>query len=92
MSCPTCDHTMESFAGGGPEDERARYLCPRCGTVVVTEPGEADEIYVPKLVERCRMFAAELLLRGIWVQQDLLALLSGHGIAECINPPGRRLP
>ncbi len=84
MPCPTCSHTMEAFAGGGPEDELTRFLCPRCGTVKVTEPDVPDEIYVPKLVERCREFQATLgpLLNGtIWCRL---------GIAESINTPERR--
>ncbi len=88
MPCPTCSHTMEAFAGGGPEDELTRFLCPRCGTVKVTEPDVPDEIYVPKLVERCRLFGDTLaschptaiamsLLGGAW---------EALGIAESIRP------
>ncbi len=87
MTCPTCDHTMECFAGGGPEDERNRYLCPRCGTVKVTEPDEPDQVYVPKLVERCRHFDkfVRATLDGQSVQH-----WHGMGISESINTPANR--
>ena len=50
MSCPTCDHTMESVCDGV-------FWCPRCGTLksALLRIGQT-----PKLVERCRKFGETL--------------------------------
>ena len=50
MSCPNCEHTMQSIA-------RAVFWCPRCGTV---KASDLEGVYVPKLVERSREYANRL--------------------------------
>lgn len=93
MPCPTCDHTLEAL---GYCDGGTIYHCPRCGTIqhgnqFVDAP---PRIYVPKLVERCREFIAEVgddkkHCRGFFpidVKQHWHRL----GIAESINKPEDR--
>ena len=46
MSCPTCDHTMQSVASV-PEELNV-YHCPRCGTVKVEDSNDTQgRVYVP---------------------------------------------
>lgn len=88
MACPTCDHSMASI------NDVAAYrifVCERCGTVKTdTYTGDPKnwhtQIYVPKLVERCREFEGMLTLvtsgdAGPWRRL---------GIAEAINLPENR--
>lgn len=98
MACPTCDHTMDNVcredtpvASGQLVVTRRVYYCPRCGTMTILHDatGRVDT-YVPKIVERCRKFEKEVVVgmfrpgeapRDDWTQ---------IGIAESINPPGKR--
>ncbi len=89
MPCPTCDHTME---GIGDAAARRIFHCPRCGTVKIeTYTGDpnawAVDVFVPKLVQRCRDFAERMPKEaafGRWSDWHRL------GIAEAIDPPARR--
>lgn len=48
MSCPSCDHTMQSLAFG-------IWWCPRCGTLRSRHnPGNLDVDEVPRLVQHLR--------------------------------------
>ena len=85
MACPTCDHTMENISTGRDNDWYT-FLCPRCGTVRMYEAGDEGnaEVYVPKLVGRCRTFEGQFWPTGpapIWRRL---------GIAESINLPADR--
>jgi hypothetical protein len=57
--------------------------CERCGTLRVERTDVWADTYVPKLVGRCRVFAATLgpSWGHLWVKL---------GIAESVNLPGRR--
>ena len=94
MSCPTCDHTLAVLVVNHP----LRYsLCQRCGTVVVEDlqKREADwdvgqrNVYVPKLVERCREFGKRFFEPVCDPAQDR-ADWHTLGIAESINRPEDR--
>lgn len=100
MSCPTCDGTMEcvfsdiTLYGTG----RKMFACPRCGTMRTINlingvPGHAEDC-VPKLVQRCREFEQQEFMayspekgHGVVDPPDRWRTL---GIAEAINPPGKR--
>lgn len=58
------------------------FYCPRCGTLR-REFSEVESAEVPKIVERCRAFAAGLAGADLanWI---------GFGVAESINKPGER--
>lgn len=58
MSCPTCDHTMQSVANGV-------HWCPRCGTLRTS----GDTWEAPKLVDRCRAYRAGATLpwKNLWI-------------------------
>lgn len=96
MSCPTCDHTMESI---GHIAAQRVFRCGRCGTVKIeTYTGKPDDwnhvVYVPKLVERCRPYERGLFGTGgrqLIVEPDILKS-EWHrlGIAESINKPEDR--
>jgi hypothetical protein len=81
MSCPTCDHTIESIGHNW-------FHCPRCGTVVLKIPSRPDSVYVPKLVERCRQF--EPALDTEEVSNRVARLWHTFGISESINLPEDR--
>lgn len=87
MSCPTCRGTMAAFSKAlGSMD----FLCDRCGTVRrVYSSGEPDDVYVPKLVERCREFEANEMPKEN-IAQYYRNAWKRLGIAEAINPPERR--
>lgn len=93
MSCPTCDHTMQSI---GYCDGGTVWLCPRCGTVKHPQFNTEAEprIYVPKLVERCREFAMEEY--AAWDSEQHKGVVSPPerwktlGIAKSINKPEDR--
>ena len=62
MNCPTCDHGLDFHCNESNHD----YLhCPVCGTFVVVPEDDADlsdaDVFVPKLVERCRGFVGPLI-------------------------------
>ena len=84
--CPVCTHTVSCVTGGV-------WHCERCGTVVTS----LDSVYMPKLVDRCRMFEDVLLAGEILdPEQDtvtidkLRAEWRKIGIAESIHPPEKR--
>ena len=84
MSCPTCDHTMQSL--GITEDGLNSWWCPRCGTLRQrsSEEPESFDDEVPQLVARCREVAKAYLsiaLINVWHQ---------FGIGEAINKPDKR--
>ena len=85
MPCPTCSHTIARVT-----DTIAH--CERCGTLVVERGRQTSwqDVYVPKLVKRCRTFADEMLgppdggsgvLRTVW---------DYRGIDECIRTEEER--
>lgn len=74
MARPTCDHTMDSLGYGW-------YHCPRCGTAKF-----ADDVYVPKLVTRCREFEKSLTGHCAVHMYEWHVL----GIDESINVPSGR--
>ncbi len=81
MPCPTCNATLNHVAD-------FVYLCPRCGTARVTLAGNSrPDIYVPKLVERCRGISKEL---PHCTGEQLRLLWHRYGIAESINTPEGR--
>ncbi len=86
MSCPTCSHTMEliGYCDGG-----SAYHCPRCGTVKHTNNfGDGEpRVYVPKLVERCRVFSKAL---GNATGKSLAVSWQTLGISESIHTPEER--
>jgi hypothetical protein len=49
-------------------------------------------VYVPKLVERCRAFAADPLLPLLAVSGEVGKLWHRLGIAESLNIPENRSP
>lgn len=76
MSCPTCDHTMQSL-------RHEMFWCPRCGTFKHEVSGH---IYVPKLVDRCRSFI------GCITDRQFLSFWRECGLSESINLPADRRP
>ncbi len=85
MSCPTCDHTMEFICR---QTEVLRHFqCPRCGTMVAEYDNGQRNVYVPKLVERCRVFSKAL---GNATGKNLAVSWQTLGIAESIYTPEER--
>lgn len=82
MSCPTCGHTMHGIGAVPAVGGQPVFWCPRCGTVEDHADGITD-VGVPKLVERCRAFAAE-------TRADLLEGWQRLGVAESIHLPADR--
>lgn len=88
MPCPTCSATLAKLAETN-DGDRIFYHCERCGTVAVQDAGDPPErrpfgdVYVPKLVERCRAFEAQRLVLkdGLWVSL---------GIRDAIHSPEAR--
>jgi hypothetical protein len=76
------------------------FHCPRCGTLKMetveqlgpggSNPSIRETFYVPKLVERCRAFAADALLPLLAVQGEVGKLWHRLGIMESINKPEDR--
>lgn len=90
MACPTCDHTMHSLSAADHTATLPMFWCPRCGTVRIGDT-HSD---TPKLVERCRTFAAEEFAtyspeKGHGVTSPP-ARWRSSGIAESINLPDER--
>lgn len=82
MTCPTCDHTMQSY--GLLESGKTLYWCPRCGAVSCGfyDSGAFASNYVPMLPGR----VSELL--------NLLPVQVAHtlGVEEaCRLPADRKL-
>ncbi len=89
MSCPTCDGTMATLCK---QPGSTAFLCDRCGTVVriySADPNGYRDVYVPKLVERCREFEMNHLAEHTISAKDFRAW-TGLGIAESINTPENR--
>lgn len=58
MSCPTCDHTMQSIQG-----TIKTFWCPRCGTLKFDHNEDRPiEQYIPRLVERAKTLADSVRL------------------------------
>lgn len=95
MSCPTCSHTMNAL---GYFDGGTAYYCPRCGTMRHANQftDAPPEVYVPKLVERCRAFEGGLIRppRAVHMMEEvwggLRTMWKAIGIAESINKPEDR--
>lgn len=85
MSCPTCSCTLQNLGlDAGPELNVRVFWCPRCGTIR-REVGDWSADDVPRLVGRCRQFAAAMV-SGVCHATDWIRL----GISEAINKPGER--
>jgi Zn-finger nucleic acid-binding protein len=103
MSCPTCDHTLQTVMM-----DRVRKLwhCPRCGTMVSVLLGHTD-VVVPKLVARQRDFIRLIepaeLERWLRANKERLAegmganlarffreALHQSGVTESVLPPDER--
>lgn len=84
MACPTCNHSMSTLSLGDEHGNGTVRWCERCGTVRVSA-GSTHETYTPKLVDRVRRLRDEAPLSDtaarLWVSL---------GIAESIDPPGKR--
>ncbi len=86
MTCPTCDHTMEFICR---QTEVLRHFqCPRCGTMVAEYNDGHRNVYVPKLVERCREFENEFPKENI--AQYYRNTWKRLGISESIHTPEER--
>ncbi len=59
MSCPTCDHTMDTVIAVPPYGYPCIRHCERCGTMTVLRDKDHSDAYVPKLVESCRQAKKE---------------------------------
>ncbi len=81
MSCTTCGDTLYGVGTA------AVWHCPRCGTLLMAS-GDHMDIFVPKLVKRCREF--ERIIPTIIVGPAWDSEWRGLGIAESINLPGER--
>ncbi len=60
------------------------FQCPRCGTMVAEYNDGHRNVYVPKLVERCREYQSTQLLG------EHLRIWNVLGIAESIRKPEER--
>lgn len=85
MSCPTCDHTLEGIGYG-------MFHCPRCGTLKGCP--NADAVFVPALVERCRNFMTHMTDEEgpLTAGQRLTFRQEWHrlGVNESTNTPENR--
>jgi endogenous inhibitor of DNA gyrase (YacG/DUF329 family) len=87
MPCPTCGGTLALLCLD--RDDERYYHCGRCGTIVT---GEQD-VYRPRLVDRCRAFLPALRSHP---QSGVISLGSIEdtwqhlGIAEAIDLPEDR--
>lgn len=83
MSCPNCGHSIQKIS-----NEPARWIwwCLRCGTLI-DESGASRSSEVPKLVERCRLFA-----KCDFMKCSVEQMWHRLGIAESIRPPEERKP
>ncbi len=81
MACPTCSHTMAAL---GVAEREMIFLCPRCGTT-----RQGGNVYVPKLVERCREFR-DKAENGMGLSPASAHLWHRLGIAESIHTPEGR--
>ena len=91
MCCPTCGHTLTRLET---QPSSATWLCARCGTVVRQySSGSPDDVYVPKLVERCRAYEGGLQRspRDVHSVAEIFGGLQMNwhalGIAESIRKP-----
>lgn len=81
MSCSTCGCSMAMIFNA---TRHKAYHCPRCGTIRSERLGHED-VYVPKLVERCRQFEDCLHVNTHQGKQWL-----SLGVEEAIHPPEAR--
>jgi len=77
MACPTCDGTFESCAQG-------IFHCGRCGTMKIVRSEDHADVYVPKLVARCRAHIQSVKAASV---KDSLRQL---GLVEAVFPPSDR--
>ena len=86
--CPTCGHTMAKLCVSQQGD--SHFHCERCGTVVVETGDTIDprDVYVPKLVERCREYEGEFDKENI--AQFYRNTWNRLGIRESIHSPEDR--
>lgn len=84
MSCPTCDHTLQTVFM-----DRLRTIrhCPRCGTMVSEMFGHT-EVTMPKLIERHRELIG--MIEPGPVSRWLREALHKTGVSESVLPPGKR--
>lgn len=88
-TCPTCTHTLAKLCSVG---DATYSMCERCGTLRVRIAGATEAVvYVPKLVERCRKYAASVLSSNIMPSEIRTSEWVRLGIAESINVPTDRL-
>lgn len=86
MACPTCDHTMETIAGGKPGDP-ATFYCPRCGTLSeppLPFPPFLRRVTKPALVDRVQSFARSV------TAYEILRWMETLGIFEALHTPKER--
>ncbi len=83
MTCPTCGQELEFVCTEA--DTVRHYHCLRCGTMVAHyEEDGKQNIYVPKLVTRCREFGAQVS------PQYREPFWTTSGVAEAIHTPEER--
>lgn len=88
MSCPTCGHAMTALHQSR---KSLTWVCDRCGTIKRNYRGsDFEDIYVPKLVERCREYEKGLLDCGTPSPSYLGEDWQRLGIADAINKPEDR--
>ncbi len=88
MSCPTCSHTMATILAAAPDGYPCIRHCERCGTMTVLRAKDYSDVYVPKLVGRCRGLYASTS-EGAWTRLNR-NILRKIGIAESIHLPENR--
>jgi hypothetical protein len=81
MPCPTCSGTLACVLSDTDSDLSA-FWCERCGTVSVQSHHGAN-VYVPKLVERCRQLL-DCSVGPVWTDARRL------GVTEAIYLPEDR--
>ncbi len=79
MDCPTCRSPMIVPGVVG------AHLCRVCGTLVAD-----GRVHVPRLVELCRKYEAEMGPRreGLWTVLGIRAAIGGPGLAQGDNDRG----
>lgn len=87
MPCPSCGHTLARICTEAETVDH--WHCERCGTMVARYPNGHENVYVPKLVERCRQFE-QAEIRALDPLHPAPKLWHRLGIAESINVPSNR--
>lgn len=87
--CPICSGTMAKV---GERHGDGVFMCERCGTVKVEDDDRIyADIYIPKLVERCRVFEKDVLGHLTGALFDHLKIRwTTTSIAESIHRPEDR--